>query len=289
MQTTKRGIAETFQAIDELDFSRIKAKLMHRRDGVIALRQIERAEAGYRQFLKLAAKYPDAPIVPSEEVDEFWHMHILDTQRYGADCERIFGYMIHHDPYSGLDGAQDEARHFALAAASDALAAREFGAQGEGQVGYCVKPEAKADGQVAYCVKPEAKADGQVAYCVKPEAKADGQVAYCVKPEAKADGQAAYCVKPEAKANGQAAYCVKPEAKVDGQAAYCVKPEAKANGQAAYCVKPEAKTEAKGEAKAYCVKPEAKNDAAGYCVRPEASAVSYCVRRVAAPVVRRSA
>ena len=50
MQTTKRGIAEMYRAIDKLDFSRIKAKLMHRHDGVIALRTIERAEASYRQL-----------------------------------------------------------------------------------------------------------------------------------------------------------------------------------------------------------------------------------------------
>jgi hypothetical protein len=235
MQTTKRGIAEMYQAIDELDFSRIKMKLMHRRDGVIALRQVERAEEGYRQFLKLAAKYPDAPLVPSEEVDEFWHMHILDTQRYGADCERIFGYMIHHDPYSGLDGAQDEARHFLLAAASDEMTAREFGASGAGPVAYCVKPEAKGDAK-AYCVKPEAKGDAK-AYCVKPEAKGDAK-AYCVKPEATGDAKA-YCVKPEA-----AAYCVKPEAKNDAQA-YCVRPEAMA---AAYCVRPVAAPEARRSA-----------------------------------------
>ncbi|WP_206957014.1 glycine-rich domain-containing protein [Trinickia acidisoli] len=277
MQTTKRGIADMYRAIDELDFSQIKAKLMHRRDGVIALRQVERAEAGYRQFLKLAAKHPDAPIVPSEEVDEFWHMHILDTQRYSADCERIFGYMIHHNPYIGINGAEDEARLFALAAASNELAEHEFG---EGA--YCVKPEAKGDA-AAYCVKPEAKADAP-AYCVKPEAKADAP-AYCVKPEAKADA-AAYCVKPEAKGDA-AAYCVKPEAKADAPA-YCVKPEAKADA-AAYCVKPEAKAdaaaycvkpEAKGSAAAYCVKPEAKGDAIAYCVKPEAKSnvAAYCVR-----------
>ncbi|MGN6085250.1 glycine-rich domain-containing protein [Trinickia sp.] len=266
MQTTKRGIAAMYQAIDELDFSRIKAKLMYRREGVVALRRIERAEAGYRQFLKLAAKYPDAPIVPSEEVDEFWHMHILDTQRYGADCERIFGYMIHHDPYSGIDGAQDEARHLALAATSDELAAREFG----------VAEDAEA---VAYCVKPEAKGDAK-AYCVKPEAKGDAK-AYCVKPEAKSDAKA-YCVKPEAKSDAKA-YCVKPEAKGDAKA-YCVKPEAKGDAKA-YCVKPEAKS----DAKAYCVKPEAKNEARAYCVRPEAMAMIDPVRQVAAPAWRRCA
>ena len=223
MQTTKRGIAAMYQAIDELDFSRIKAKLMYRREGVIALRRVERAEAGYRQFLKLAAKYPDAPIVPSEEVDEFWHMHILDTQRYAADCERIFGYMIHHDPYSGIDGAQDEARHLALAATSDELAAHEFGVAGNTEpVAYCVKPEAKRDAK-AYCVKPEAKGDAK-AYCVKPEAKGDAK-AYCVKPEAKGDAKA-YCVKPAAKGDAKA-YCVKPAAKNEARA-YCVRPEAMA-------------------------------------------------------------
>ncbi|MGN6319461.1 glycine-rich domain-containing protein [Trinickia sp.] len=257
MQTTKRGIAEMFQAIDELDFSLIKAKFMHRHGGELALQEIERAEAGYRQFLKLAAKYPDAPIVPSEAVDEFWHMHILDTQRYGADCERIFGYMIHHDPYSGIEGGEDEARHFALAQASNDLAAHEFG---EGESG-------------AYCVKPVAKGDA-AAYCVKPEAKGNA-TAYCVKPMAKGDA-AAYCVKPEAKGNA-VAYCVKPMAEGDA-AAYCVKPMAKSDA-AAYCVKPMAK----GDAAAYCVKPMAKADAAAYCVRPAASTVAYCVRPVAAP------
>ncbi|TAM51283.1 MAG: hypothetical protein EPN57_18725 [Paraburkholderia sp.] len=203
METTKRGVTDMYNAIDALDFGRIKAKLMHRHDGVLALRTIERAEAGYRQFLKLAAKYPDAPIVPSKEVDEFWHMHILDTQRYSADCERIFGYMIHHDPYSGIDGGEDEARHLALTAHSSELVAYEFG---EGTA-YCVRPAVMGDAQ-AYCVKPKAKGDAQ-AYCVKPEANGDAQ-AYCVKPEAKGAAQA-YCVKPEAKAD-TAPYCVRPMA-----------------------------------------------------------------------------
>jgi hypothetical protein len=302
MQITERDIAAMYQAIDELDFSRIKAKLMHRRDGVLALREVERAEAGYRQFLKLAAKHPDLPIVPSEQVDEFWHMHILDTQRYSADCERIFGYMIHHDPYSGLDGAEDEARHFALAAQSDAMAAAEFGACDGGEA-YCVKPVAKGDDKV-YCVKPVAKGD-EKAYCVKPVAKSD-EKAYCVKPVAMGD-EKAYCVKPVAMGDEKAycvkpvamgdekAYCVKPVAKGD-EKAYCVKPVAK--GEKAYCVKPVAKSDgkaycvkpvAKSDAKAYCVKPQAKGDAAAYCVRPQASSVAYCVRPVAAPMLQRAA
>ena len=230
MQITQRDVAEMYQAIDELDFGRIKAKLMRGRDGVIALREVERAEAGYRQFLKLAAKYPDAPIVPSEEVDEFWHMHILDTQRYGADCERIFGYMIHHDPYSGLDGVEDEARHFALAAKSDELAEREFGVRNDGTA-YCVKPEAKGDA-IVYCVKAVAPSDTK-AYCVKAVAPSDAK-AYCVKAVAPSDAKA-YCVKAVAPSDAKA-YCVKAVAPSDAKA-YCVKPETEGQA-AAYCVRP---------------------------------------------------
>ena len=244
MQTTERDIADMYQAIDELDFTRIKAKLMHKQDGVIALRKIERAEAGYRQFLKLAAKYPDAPIVPSKEVDEFWHMHILDTQRYSLDCERIFGYMIHHDPYSGIEGGEDEARHFALAAASEDMALREF-----------------SEGEAAYCVKAVGEGAMQ-AYCVKAVGGRDEQ-AYCVKAVAGRDEQA-YCVKAVTGRNDQA-YCVKAVAGRDGQA-YCVKAGKHADAQA-YCVKPQAK----GDSLAYCVKPEAKAIAAAYCVRPMAA------------------
>jgi hypothetical protein len=229
MQTTERDIADMYQAIDELDFTRIKAKLMHKQDGVIALRNIEGAEAGYRQFLKLAAKYPDAPIVPSKAVDEFWHMHILDTQRYSVDCERIFGYMIHHDPYSGIEGGEDEARHLALTAASEAIAIREFG---EGEAGaYCVKAAGDENSQ-AYCVKAVAGREDQ-AYCVKAVVGREDQ-AYCVKAVVGRDGQA-YCVKAGTNADAQA-YCVKPQAKGDASA-YCVKPEAKAIA-AAYCVRP---------------------------------------------------
>jgi hypothetical protein len=245
MQTTQRGIEAMCQAIDELDFSRIKAKLMHRQDGVIALRQIESTEAGYRQFLKLAAKYPDAPIVPSKEVDEFWHMHILDTQRYGADCERIFGYMIHHDPYSGIDGEADEARHLALAAASNELSAREF-AEGEG-VAYCIKAAAKNDA-TAYCIKAAAQGDA-TAYCIKAAAHGDA-TAYCIKAAAQGDATA-YCIKAAAHGDA-AAYCIKSAVNRDG-GAYCIKSAAK-SGAAAYCIKSARTT----DATAYCIKAAAR-------------------------------
>ncbi|WP_236702011.1 glycine-rich domain-containing protein [Cupriavidus basilensis] len=127
MTVQQQSIERSWQAIDALDFSRIKAKLLHGQSAHWSLESLADAEAGYRRFLKLAAKYPDAPVVPGEQVDAFWHAHIVDTRRYASDCERIFGHVLHHDPYVGIDGPQDEVRLRGLAEASAQLGKREFG------------------------------------------------------------------------------------------------------------------------------------------------------------------
>lgn len=61
----------------------------------------------YRKFLVLCLQNPNVAIVPSTQVDDFWHLHILDTQKYAQDCERCFAYFLHHFPYFGMRDKQD--------------------------------------------------------------------------------------------------------------------------------------------------------------------------------------
>ena len=63
-------------------------------------------EIEYKKFLTLCLEYPKNAIVPSLEVDKFWHYHILDTMKYAEDCENIFGYFLHHFPYFGMRGEE---------------------------------------------------------------------------------------------------------------------------------------------------------------------------------------
>lgn len=63
----------------------------------------------YLKFLELCMLNPDVSIVPSSHVDEFWHLHILDTQKYYQDCENHLGFFLHHFPYFGMRGKEDEA------------------------------------------------------------------------------------------------------------------------------------------------------------------------------------
>lgn len=227
MEAQDRDVAAMWEAIDALDFERIKAKLAHRAQGSLGADAIARAEGGYRRFLKLAAKYPEVPVVPSEEVDEFWHMHILDTQRYAADCERIFGHMIHHDPYLGIDADEaDDARRMALIEAGRALMDKEFGASsldGGISAAYCVRA-LEDTASAAYCVRALAD-ESTAAYCVRATID-EPAPAYCVRAVAgKAKTKDAYCVRPAINAPS-AAYCV-----------YAAQPAVAAPTPDAYCVR----------------------------------------------------
>jgi hypothetical protein len=60
----------------------------------------------YKNFLYLFKKHLPFPLVPTREIDEFWHNHILYTQQYFRDCENIFGHYLHHAPASPADNPQ---------------------------------------------------------------------------------------------------------------------------------------------------------------------------------------
>lgn len=101
-------ILDSIGHIIALDFSKQKAKF-YRKDSRLcwSKKRIAVAELQYKCFLYLRLKYGRMP--PTETIDEFWHGHILDTERYISDCNVIFGGYHHHYPYRGLEGPQDRA------------------------------------------------------------------------------------------------------------------------------------------------------------------------------------
>jgi hypothetical protein len=97
-----------FAPIAALDLDPIKVKLMHEESGEGWSRAYADAvEFEYRRFLYLVKKFPNEQAAPLFDVDIFWHYHILDTMKYAADCEAVFGYFLHHFPYVGLRGDED--------------------------------------------------------------------------------------------------------------------------------------------------------------------------------------
>ncbi|WP_373990961.1 hypothetical protein [Duganella sp. BuS-21] len=107
--------AQAMHAIAALDLEPIKVKLMHEESGEgWTLERANAVEFEYRRFLILMKKFPNEPSAPLVDVDTFWHYHILDTMKYAADCDAAFGHFLHHFPYIGLRGEDDEAAHLRL-------------------------------------------------------------------------------------------------------------------------------------------------------------------------------
>lgn len=95
MQTVNPEIAKK---IDAIDLTNCRNRLMDPKLGkgwsaAMADEQIKK----YRNFLKLIST--GMTCVPTKDVDEVWHTHILDTESYAQDCQRCFGKFIHHRPY----------------------------------------------------------------------------------------------------------------------------------------------------------------------------------------------
>ena len=119
--------------IASLDLDAIKVKLLDREDGIgWSLDQVEAVEVKYRQYLFLNWKYPDLAIVPSKEVDKFWHFHILDTRKYADDCQNIFGRFLHNFPYFGMRGEEDKHNLKNAFIETNRLMREEFGEHEDG-------------------------------------------------------------------------------------------------------------------------------------------------------------
>jgi len=119
---------DDFKTISELDLDPIKVKLMHKESGEgWTLEKANAVAFEYRRFLYLMKKFPTEQTAPLVDVDTFWHYHILDTMKYEADCQLVFGYFLHHFPYIGLRGEDDEAAHQRIGARMKELYEETFG------------------------------------------------------------------------------------------------------------------------------------------------------------------
>jgi len=238
LSTPKKTLAQTVAAIQAMDLTMIKFKATRKEDGYgWSDEYADAMELAYKRYLILHAKYPEMTLAPEQDIDRFWHMHILDTRKYAADCEATFGRFLHHFPYLGLRGEEDAK---ALDNAFDKmqeLYLKEFGEAMPKASAWCaVEPSVKA----AWCaVEPTAK--GKAAWCaVEPTAQA--KAAWCaVEPSAKSD--AAWCAVEPVKA--EAAWCAIEPATQASAAAWCALEPTEPRAKAAWCAVEPASASAK--------------------------------------------
>ena len=254
-----------FKEISELNLDQIKQKLMHVASGEgWTLEQANAVEVEYRRFLYLMKTFPNEQTSPSVAVDIFWHYHILDTMKYAVDCEKVFGYFLHHYPYVGMVGENASEEHHDSGERMRELYEQTFAVSYNPGAAFCgiVRPPKQ---EAAFCgiVKPPMQ---EAAFCgiVKPP-KQDAAFCGIVKPPKQA---AAFCgiVKPPKQ---DAAFCgiVKPPKREMANEAFCgiVRPPAQKAAAAAFCsIVPPASKES---ATAYCALGRLPHGAKGDAIR----------------------
>ena len=102
-QSLSQQDTEFLNRLSNIDFGPIAFKLMHPDTGKgWSIQKVTRAIEQYRRFLFLHHRHPTAELVPTPEIDQVWHTHILDTVKYRQDCHWLFDRFIDHYPYLGL-------------------------------------------------------------------------------------------------------------------------------------------------------------------------------------------
>jgi hypothetical protein len=91
---------DNWTKIQTLTLSGVREKFLSKKSWWWKLRHSANdVEKAYRRFLFLVAENPYKTVVPwSQDLDDFWHEHILDTPKYRADCLSVFGRFIDHNP-----------------------------------------------------------------------------------------------------------------------------------------------------------------------------------------------
>jgi len=93
--------------VASLNFQKLSWKLSESSEAKMTKVECLYAEQEYQRYLTLKVLYPRVELVPNKLVDEFWHAHILDTKAYHEDCNKVFGYYLHHYPYFGIHDDND--------------------------------------------------------------------------------------------------------------------------------------------------------------------------------------
>lgn len=191
MTQASKPVAQVLAAIQALDLDPIKLKLMDPEEGQGWSREYaDRMELAYRRFLTLLVKFPEETIAPTKDIDKFWHGHILDTMKYAEDCERVFGYFLHHFPYFGMRGEQDAADLRAAAQRTHEIYQREFGEAMSGAA-FCM-----AARPAAFCMAAQPAAS----FCMAAQPAA----AFCMAAQPKA----AFCMAARPALKNDSAFCM---------------------------------------------------------------------------------
>lgn len=113
--------SRTMNIVRGWNFDLATQKLVESKPEAWTLERAEKAVENYKRYIAITKALGGVQLVPNADIDEIWHMHILDTRAYMKDCNELFGEYLHHFPYFGMLGEENRQQWLAAQAESEAL------------------------------------------------------------------------------------------------------------------------------------------------------------------------
>lgn len=118
---------QAFEATKAWNFDLAIEKIIETKSSTWDLCRAEVAVLNYRRYMAVTKALGGTQLVPNGDIDEIWHMHILDTRAYMRDCDELFGEYLHHFPYFGMLGEDNKRQWLEVQTESETLWRELFG------------------------------------------------------------------------------------------------------------------------------------------------------------------
>ena len=93
--------------ITQLDLEPIMFRMVKHYDSLWDIDKTIRVAHLFKCFLWLVYKYPNAAIVPTQDIDKFWHEYLGDNSKYNPETTDLYGHILVHFGYYGMRGEAD--------------------------------------------------------------------------------------------------------------------------------------------------------------------------------------
>ena len=108
MKFDQNAFEQAMPIVELWDFSLAVEKLMEIDATKWSNEKCQAAVRDYKRYMAVTKALNGVQLVPNADIDEIWHMHILDTRAYMKDCHDLFGEYLHHYPYFGMLSAENK-------------------------------------------------------------------------------------------------------------------------------------------------------------------------------------
>jgi hypothetical protein len=116
-----------FEKLISIDLEPIMFRMIKGKRYLWSVKKAVQTAELFKCFLYLVHKYPTAIVVPTHDIDDFWHEYLGDNAKYNVETSDLFGGILTHFGYYGMRDDADAKHRDASFAKTLSLFEEQFG------------------------------------------------------------------------------------------------------------------------------------------------------------------